>query len=290
MKTFNFLTNSMEYQEVGMKGSKEYYVTGYISTDEIDRAGEIVTKDAMREMVAQIKSGNIKLDVEHSTFRGENDLPVGKIVDAGMDSKGVWVKCVLNTHHEKFKSLWNSIKEGFLDAFSIAYQVKDFVNDVVNGVNVKLLKSIDLLNVAITGNPVNPGAKMAESFCKSVIFLKDKEENTMTEEVKVEETPAVEEQPEVKEAAPVVEEAAPEVKEEAVEEEPKVEHNPLDDIKSLENQIVELKSLLDAQKEEFAAFRKEVEKPQLKAVIGSEVKEAAEQEAVAQVKSMLDLI
>jgi len=112
--TLKFMTNSMMYEEVGMKSGKEYYVTGYISTSEIDRANEIVTRDAMKSMVTQIKNGNIKLDIDHSTFTGENDIPVGKIVDAGLDAKGVWVKCVVNKHHSKFGEIWKSIRDGFL--------------------------------------------------------------------------------------------------------------------------------------------------------------------------------
>ena len=49
-----FVTNNMEYHELGMKGSKEYRVKGYIYTDEVDRANDVVTKDCMADMVKQI--------------------------------------------------------------------------------------------------------------------------------------------------------------------------------------------------------------------------------------------
>jgi len=216
MKSFKFLTNSLEHEVVGLKGEREYYVTGHISTDEIDRSNEVVTREAMNEMVVQIKAGNVKLDVEHSTFMGENDIPVGKIVDAGIDEQGVWVKCVLNKAHNRFNEYWQSIKSNFLDAFSIAYKVKDYAEEVVNGVKVTLLKSIELLNVAITGNPVNRGAKMTESFYKSLKYIEEnkiKGETIMVDE-NVESPapvaePVVEPKQEVEVSEPVPEPAAP---------------------------------------------------------------------------------
>jgi len=184
-KSFKFLTNSIEWSETGCKAGKEHYVTGFISTDELDRAKEIVTEEAMLDMVAQVKSGNVKLDVEHSTFVGEPDIPIGKIIDAQLvKSEGktkIWIKAVLNKAHSKFNEVWKSIKDGFLDAFSIAYDTKEFAKDIVDGITVTLLKSLDILNVAITGNPINTGATMTSSFMKSM------EGNNMEEDKKDEE-------------------------------------------------------------------------------------------------------
>lgn len=315
MQTFKFYTNSVETQEIGLKGKREYYVTGYISTDEIDRANEVVTRGAMQEMVAQIKAGNVKLDIEHSTFVGENDIPVGKIVDAGIDDKGVWVKCVLNKSHDKFTTYWNSIREGFLDAFSIAYKVKSAVNEVINGTTVTLLKSIELLNVAITGNPVNRGAKMTEAFLKSLKYINEHE---LKGEIMNEEQPA-----ETLEQETVVEtvvEPKPEeaVVETVVEKEPEtqtqqeVENNndvpvekdeqaesiktddvrPLDQIKSLEAVNAQLKSDVAELRKQLADLNKQLNKPVLKSMVASQVSEAVEQSRVekTEIKSVFDAI
>lgn len=293
---FKFLTNTMKYEELGTKGGKKYYVTGYISTDEVDRANEIVTKGCMKSMLQQIKTGNVKLDVEHSTFTGENDIPVGKILDADIDDTGLWVKAEINRHHEKFKSIWNSVQEGFLDAFSIAYNVLDYANEVINGGKVTILKSIELLNVAITGNPVNRGAKMTESFYKSTAYMKNMEETKMSEEeVKIEETqeaapvveetvekPAEEAKEEVKTEEPVVEETA-EPKEEVKEEVP--EANPMDEIKSLEKQNAQLKATIKDLGAKMDKFEKALSKPKLKGLANTE-----KRQEVKELKSMLSLI
>jgi len=297
-KSFSFVTNYLSYEEVGTKGSKEYYVKGYISTDEVDRANEVVTREAMKSMVNQIKAGNVKLDVEHSTFQeGENDIPVGKIMDAGMDEKGLWVKCVLNKAHSKFKEVWASVKNGFLDAFSIAYKTTEFVNELVDGVNVTLLKGLELLNVAITGNPICRGAKMTESFYKSMKYINEnKEVKNMTEE-------NVESKPEAEAEAPKEEEAKEEVKEEVQEEKPEevkeeekpaevgeeapkeeVEEEkpqPLDEIKSL------MKKEIASLKAEVKALKKELAKPQMKGVAQTDIAEVKEE---INIKSPMQMI
>lgn len=271
--TFSFITNNFEYAELGMKAGKEYHVKGYISTDEIDRANEVVTKECMADMVTQIKAGNVKLDIEHSTFTGENDIPVGRIIDAGIDAKGLWVEAIINKSHSKFDSVWKSIKDGFLDAFSIAYKVKSAVKDIINGVQVTLLKNLELLNVAITGNPVNKGARMTESFYKSMntVLLKDvEEENKMSEEVKVDEV-VVPEEPKVEE--PIVPEEV-KVEEPVVPEEPKI--NPLDQIKSMQEEIAEMKKVnaeLKAVREELAKLKSDVSKPQMKGIANTNIGE-----------------
>lgn len=287
-KTFSFITNSMNYEEIGSKSDKEYYVKGYISTDEVDRANEVVTREAMNGMVSQIKAGNVKLDIEHSTFAGDNDIPVGRIVDAGMDDKGVWVKCTLNRHHSKFGEIWKSIKDGFLDAFSIAYKVTNTAREVINGTQVTLLKGLELLNVAITGNPVCRGARMSESFYKSLKYNVEVKNDKMVDEIVETPAPVVEEVKEEPKVEAVVEPETEEVIEEKAEKkvvEPKVEETPeekkkkkeddkedsseprpLDTIKSMNKEIAELKA-------EVKSLNKIINKPQMKAIASTDIAE-----------------
>ena len=282
MKTFKFVTNKLTHETIGLKGERNYFVTGYISTDEIDRANEVVTREAMKSMVEQIKAGNVKLDIEHSTFTGENDIPVGKIVDAGIDEKGVWVKCTLNKAHSRFNEYWKSISDGFLDAFSIAYKPLEIAKEVVNGVTVTLLKAVELLNVAITGNPICRTATMTESFYKSLKYInenvKSEEDNNMAEEEIIETiAPVVEEvKEEVTEVpAETKEEPKEEVKEEVEEveevtEKPKV--NPLDTIKSLKDEMAELKSVNEKLVASVKAIEERIKKPVLKAIANTQIK------------------
>lgn len=121
-----FLTDSIGWEIRGTKASKDYYIEGYISTPELDEGNDIVTIECLDDMVRQLKESNIKIDVEHETWTKEPDIAVGKIVDANRDEHGIKVLVLMNKHHHRFKEIWESVRNGFLDAFSIAYDVIDF--------------------------------------------------------------------------------------------------------------------------------------------------------------------
>ena len=263
MKSYTFFTDEVGYEETETKGGKDYFVTGYISTKDRDLVNDVISENALSEMLSQINHKNIKLDVEHEAWRQENPsiVPVGKIIEAKKDEKGIFVKAVLNRAHGRFKEVWDSVKSGFLDAFSIAFKTTKYVHRVVDGVKTRVLNGVELLNVALTGNPVNPECKMTEVFTKS---LKDMEEIKMAEELvekkddevqeQPAEEPAVEASEPVAEAEPKAEESAeeeaaePEAEDEAEEEaeaeeeSDEVEQKALDRITVLEDDLAEAKT------------------------------------------------
>jgi len=280
MKSYTFFTDEVGYEEIETKGGKDYFVTGYISTKDRDLVNDIISEDAMSDMLMQINNKNIKLDVEHEAWRQENPsiVPIGKIVEAKKDVKGIFVKAVLNRAHGRFKEVWDSIKSGFLDAFSIAFKTTQYAHKIVDGVKTRVLNGVELLNVALTGNPVNPKCKMTEVFTKS---LKDMEEFKMAEEIvhkdeevapeaeATEESPAQEEAAEESEgeakAEPEAEESEDEADEEADdnddddddEESDEVEQKALDRITALEEDLEDAKT-------EIKSLNKKLNEPILK--------------------------
>ena len=260
-KNYTFFTDEVGYEETETKGGKDYFVTGYISTKDRDLVNDVVSENALSEMLNQINHKNIKLDVEHEAWREENPsiVPVGKIIEAKRDEKGIFVKAILNRAHGRFKEVWDSVKSGFLDAFSIAFKTTSYVHKVVDGVKTRILNGVELLNVALTGNPVNPECKMTEVFTKS---LKDMEEIKMAEEVvekkdeevqaPVEEAATVAEEPAVEPVAEVEAEV-----EEPTEETSEVEQKALDRITKLEDDLADAKT-------EIKSLTKKLNEPILK--------------------------
>jgi len=240
-----FTTDSVHYQVVENKstGEKDYFITGYISTSDLDIYNDIVTEKGLKSMFEQLKSKTIKLDYDHEAWRDSpNILPVGKIIESRIDSKGLWVKAELNDASPKFKSLWKSIRKGFVDAFSIAFKPITVVTKNINGVTVRLLDNVELLNVALTGVPVNSHAKITDVMMKAL--LENSEVKTMTEqEVKSEEQPIEESQEEVVEKVESTESAEEEEsKEEVVEEKSNVIIEEMKSMKeAFEKEIKELK-------------------------------------------------
>jgi len=260
-KNYTFFTDEVGYEETETKGGKDYFVTGYISTKDRDLVNDVVSENALSEMLNQINHKNIKLDVEHEAWREENPsiVPVGKIIEAKRDEKGIFVKAILNRAHGRFKEVWDSVKSGFLDAFSIAFKTTSYVHKVVDGVKTRILNGVELLNVALTGNPVNPECKMTEVFTKS---LNDMEEIKMAEEVVEKKDEEV--QAPAEEAAPVAEEPAVEPVaeveaevEKPTEEASEVEQKALDRITKLEDDLADAKT-------EIKSLTKKLNEPILK--------------------------
>ena len=176
-KTFAFFTRNIGWEEVETKGGKKPYITGYISTDDIDLYNDIVTRDCMSDMMKQIEENNITLDYDHEVWRKPTggfqhgtQLPVGKIVNAKLDSRGLWVRAELNRDSPKFLSLWHSVKNGFLNAFSIAFKPVRAIKKQIGSAEVRLLDKLNLINVALTGAPINSRATIDAYGMKSIVL------------------------------------------------------------------------------------------------------------------------
>jgi phage head maturation protease len=145
---------------VDLKGEKNFYVEGYISTIDKDKSGEVIDYTAQQDIYTQVLNENITMDIEHEEWydsegnqlaKPKNEkIPVAKIVEARLDKQGVWAKAMLNKNLKSFSEIWGSIKDGFLKAFSIAFYPVSKMGNVI--------KSLNLVNVTLTGSPVNQNA------------------------------------------------------------------------------------------------------------------------------------
>ena len=195
MKPFIFYTEPIEYKAEETSEGKKYFIEGYISTKDIDLVNDIVTENALNSMLEQLKNRNIKIDFEHEAFRGDDEfeqelnktrIPLGRIISQTKDDKGIKIVAQLNPAWKKFdknnnvvmdfKDIWKSVKEKFLDAFSIAYVPIKTAIKRIGEKSIRLLDDINLLNVALTGNPVNPNANLTAVMAKSRDFLIENEE------------------------------------------------------------------------------------------------------------------
>ena len=263
-----FNTDKLTFS-AGLKGDEQSYVTGYISTSGVDIYNDLVTPAGLKSMLRQIQESPICLDYEHEAWRDDNTiLPVGRIVEAKVDDRGLWVKCMLNKNSPKYKALWGSIKDGFINSFSIAFKPIRTIEKMIGKAKVKLIEELELLNVALTGNPVNKDAVVTGHSMKSVMLkaIEDtKDEKVLISKLLV--TKFLEEkQMETKDEEKIVEEAAPEaeatpeveaVVEEKVEEtveEPKAEA-VVEETVEVKDMIAELKSLVEKQAKDNAALK-----------------------------------
>jgi hypothetical protein len=175
MKTFQYnIDDDFGHSVVSIKGERKYYVSGYCSTIDRDKSGEVIAYTAQEDLHNQLKGENITLDTEHSEWYDTNGkvlakpknttIPVAKVVESRLDEKGVWIKAELNQHISKFNEVWGSIKDGFLKAFSIAFYPIEKMGDGI-------IKRLNLVNITLTGSPVNPNATFTASMKSASAFL-----------------------------------------------------------------------------------------------------------------------
>ena len=178
-------------QVITKSDGKHYFIEGYASTIDKDLAEDVVDKSAQMDILESVKNRTITLDLEHERFINKDgtiaDRPhaggisVGKVVHAELRSKGVWIEVELNQHIERFKSIWNSIKNNFLNAFSVAFRpVEIITKETENGI-VRIIKRLNLYNIALTGEAANPNATF-KPVMKSLLNKYKKEAINMSEE------------------------------------------------------------------------------------------------------------
>lgn len=180
-------TNPLTHFEIEEKGKKRFFVKGAFSSTDLDLVNDICTENCLKSMVDQINSGNIKLDFEHEAFRGNTNeekeinktrLPLAKAVSAEKKGKFADATWELNEGYKKFsdtgeivmvtEEIKTQIKDEMLSAFSIAYIPIKISHKTIDGETVRLLDDVRLLNIALTGNPVNTAAQVREVFVKSM--------------------------------------------------------------------------------------------------------------------------
>ena len=200
---FIFYTKGLEHKSFydEKAGKKRYFVKGHVTSGDLDLVGDIITKACRDDISTQFKNRNMKLDFDHETLRATDGdqfegrlnltkIPLGKTSSESVDEKGNLAEFELNPNWKRYDSkgdvvmdfseLWNNIENGFYDAFSIAYvPLKTKSKILENDMKARLLDKVNLINVALTGNPINPNATMTQVMAKSLEWLKEKEGDKM---------------------------------------------------------------------------------------------------------------
>lgn len=186
---------SFEPVELTTKGVKRYLIKGYFSTIDEDLANEVVTMEGQKDILSQIRNRIITLDAEHETYydkdgnplsKPTSNIPLGKVIDAELTKKGVYGIVELNKDSPRFKNIWESIKNGFLHAFSVAFYPLEAIKKKVGNIFKSYVNRLNLINITLTGAPMNPYATFTPVM-KSVLLktLKNvNEEDNMDEEKK----------------------------------------------------------------------------------------------------------
>ena len=183
--------------ELKSGGIENKFLVGYASTIDPDNVNDIVDEEGQKSTYNEIKSKQITMDEDHEEFRDpetgklydgkKNKFPIAKVVETRLDSKGTWIKALLNRHHPQYNRILNMIKEKYLHSFSIAYNVKKAFKKLIGNTVYKIIQSLVVKNIGITGNPVNEGASFSialKSFTKKMEDEKLNEMKVLNTELK----------------------------------------------------------------------------------------------------------
>lgn len=184
-KEFNYSIGKFKHYTKEIKGKKRFFVKGLVTTNDIDSENDRMSDPCIKDMYNQFDNRIIKLDYDHETLRdgavGLGKSPLGKAVNKSLTANALEVEFELNNNWKKFDAkgnvvktfdeINNEIKDGFFDAYSVAFVPKSATHGTIDGKSVRQLDKVHLLNVALTGSPINDKAKITSVVSKSLDHL-----------------------------------------------------------------------------------------------------------------------
>lgn len=131
------------------------YITGYASTNEVDRAGDVIPSSVWEAGMANYLKNPVVLAYH------DHDDPVGRVTEHKVDDKGLWVKARISAAATE---VFNLVKDGVLTAFSVSFRVLDAAYDSVTELFV--VKELELLEISVVSVPCNQDTlfSLAKSF------------------------------------------------------------------------------------------------------------------------------
>lgn len=130
-------------------------IEGYASTNDKDRHGDVVPTSVWEKGLTDYLKNPVILAYHNHT------MPVGKMVEHKVDSKGLWIKANIT---DAAGDVYKLIKKGVLSAFSIGFRIKDA--EYNNAAEVFLVKDLELHEISVVSVPANQNTlfNLAKSF------------------------------------------------------------------------------------------------------------------------------
>jgi HK97 family phage prohead protease/HK97 family phage major capsid protein len=133
-------------------------VTGYASTTDVDRQGDVVASTAWRSgMSNYLKNPIILAYHDHSK-------PVGRMVEHRVDEKGLWIKARISN---AATDIFNLVRDEILTAFSIGFKIVDAEYDQTK--DIFTVKELELHEISVVSVPANQNTlfSLSKSFTEA---------------------------------------------------------------------------------------------------------------------------
>ena len=127
----------------GGESSDSVYIEGYASTNEVDRANDVVPTGVWEKGIQNYLKNPIIL-AQH-----DYDDPIGRMVEYKIDSKGLWIKARISAAAEIF----NLVKDEVVTAFSVGFRINDAEYNAATELFV--VKDLELIEISVVSIPCN---------------------------------------------------------------------------------------------------------------------------------------
>ncbi len=136
---------------------EKWYIEGYAGSTELDLIGDIITEEAFKKSEQDLVGNSTVL------YNHDPEQPIGKVEATKATAEGLWIKALIS---KTVPDIWQKVKEGVLNKFSIRGRVKDAVKRFIKEVNgkivnkvVNIINEIYLIEASLVALPANPEAK-----------------------------------------------------------------------------------------------------------------------------------
>lgn len=145
----------MEYKALDfeVKADSDNTFTGFASTPDLDKGGDIVAKGAFARTIAQ-RGDKLKMLWNHKS----DAMPIGRYTKVEEREGGLYVEGKLSDTSAG-RDVMTLLSDGAIDSMSIGYAVRDheYKDD-----GVRVLKDLDLFEVSLVNFPMNEMAVVTQ--------------------------------------------------------------------------------------------------------------------------------
>jgi HK97 family phage prohead protease len=141
-----------------------WYIEGYISTDDPDLENDIITIEAMKDALKNLDDNKTILYMHDTSY------PIGSIVDKKVDKEGLWVKVLIS---KTVPEIWQKIKEGVLNKFSIRARVLEFTEKFDSTINkvLRVITKMYIIEASLVSVGANPKARSLKWYVSKALEI-----------------------------------------------------------------------------------------------------------------------
>ena len=145
-----------EMKVAATEDSDKLKISGYASTDDVDRAGDVILKEAWTDGLSNYQKNPILL------FNHDYNRPIGKATSVSLTDEGLFLEGEIST--KAAPDIAALVEDDILKAFSVGFMVKDAEYD--SATDIFKITEAELYEVSVVSVPCNQDAvfSVAKSF------------------------------------------------------------------------------------------------------------------------------